>query len=121
MLMLIGSRGRRGGFLLAFVAAVCVGVVPSAGAAPLNPGDARNCADFATQPDAQDWFDFYFPYYGDVAELDRDNDGIACEHLPPDSPPPGPGSGFQAACRLGPQTEVRTGIVTPYPPSGSCS
>ena len=104
-----------------WLAAVVFGVVQSAeAAAPPNPGDVRNCSDFATQPEARAWHDFYFPYYGDVAGLDRDNVGVACEELPPDLPPPGPGSGFQAACRLGPQTEVRTGIVTDYPPSGSC-
>jgi hypothetical protein len=28
------------------------------------------------------WFDTYFPYYGDVAGLDGDNDGEPCESLP---------------------------------------
>ena len=28
------------------------------------------------------WFDTYFPYYGDVARLDGDNDGEPCESLP---------------------------------------
>ncbi len=48
---------------------------------PSNPGDSKNCSDFATQAQAQAWFDTYFPYYGDVAKLDGDNDGIACESL----------------------------------------
>ncbi len=31
---------------------------------------------------AQAYFALYFPFYGDVAGLDADNDGIACETLP---------------------------------------
>lgn len=48
---------------------------------PPNPGDTKNCSDFATQAQAQAWFDTYYPYYGDVARLDADNDRIACESL----------------------------------------
>ncbi|MER5262296.1 hypothetical protein ABTZ99_09475 [Actinosynnema sp. NPDC002837] len=50
--------------------------------APGNPGNSKDCSDFATQRDAQAWFDLYYPYYGDVAQLDSDNDRIACESLP---------------------------------------
>jgi len=49
---------------------------------PPNPGDSVNCGDFTTQALAQAWFDKYFPYYGDVAKLDADGDGVACESLP---------------------------------------
>ena len=49
---------------------------------PPNPGDTKNCGDFATWSAAQAWFDFYEPWYGDVANLDGDDDGIACESLP---------------------------------------
>ena len=49
---------------------------------PGNPGNAVNCSDFRTQREAQAWFDKYYPYYGDVAGLDRDGDGRACETLP---------------------------------------
>lgn len=49
---------------------------------PPNPGDSKNCSDFATWRAAQDWFEYYYPYYGDVARLDADNDRIACESLP---------------------------------------
>ncbi|MGS0687866.1 excalibur calcium-binding domain-containing protein [Nakamurella sp. GG22] len=48
---------------------------------PPRPAD-RDCDDFATQAQAQAFFDKYFPYYGDVARLDADNDRIACEALP---------------------------------------
>lgn len=49
---------------------------------PGNPGNTRNCPDFATYAEAKQWFDTYFPYYGDVAKLDADDDGIPCETLP---------------------------------------
>ena len=53
---------------------------------PPNPGDSKNCSDFATQAEAQAWFDTYFPFYGDIAGLDADGDGIPCESLPLTSP-----------------------------------
>lgn len=40
------------------------------------------CADFDTYEDALSWFERYFPYYGDVAKLDRDGDGVPCSGLP---------------------------------------
>lgn len=49
---------------------------------PANPGDIKNCSDFATQAEAQAWFDTYFPAHGDISKLDRDNNGVACESLP---------------------------------------
>lgn len=48
---------------------------------PPEPAD-RNCSDFATQAQAQAFFDKWYPYYGDFADLDADNDGKACETLP---------------------------------------
>jgi hypothetical protein len=51
-------------------------------AAPANPGDSKNCGDFATYGEAKAWFDTYYPYYGDVARLDQDGDLIPCESLP---------------------------------------
>jgi hypothetical protein len=52
-------------------------------AAPLgNPGDIKNCSDFATQAEAQAWFNTYYPLCGTVAKLDGDGDGVACESLP---------------------------------------
>jgi len=49
---------------------------------PENPGNTKSCSDFATQAEAQEWFDTYFPLYGDVALLDTNNNGVACERLP---------------------------------------
>lgn len=46
-----------------------------------HPGNSKNCADFDTQKEAQAWYDRYYSDYGDIADLDRDNDGIACESL----------------------------------------
>ena len=51
-------------------------------AIPPNPGDSKNCGDFSTQAEAQEWFDIYYPHYGDVARLDKDGDGVVCESLP---------------------------------------
>jgi putative cell wall-binding protein len=55
---------------------------PTTPTPPGNPGDSKNCTDFATQVEAQAWFDTYFPLYGDVADLDADGDGVACESRP---------------------------------------
>lgn len=55
---------------------------PTSTTAPPNPGDTKNCSDFDTWEEAQAWFDTYYPYYGDVAKLDADNNLIACESLP---------------------------------------
>ena len=49
--------------------------------APANPGNSKNCGDFPNYSQAKAWYDTYFPYYGDVARLDGDNDGEPCESL----------------------------------------
>lgn len=49
---------------------------------PANPGDSVNCSNFATWREAQNWFETYYPAYGDIARLDGDGDGVACETLP---------------------------------------
>ena len=51
---------------------------------PDNPGDAVNCADFDTWADAQRWYDAYSPHYGDIALIDINNNGVACEALLPE-------------------------------------
>ena len=56
-------------------------VTVAAGSAPAKPED-RNCGDFDNWADAKQFFDTYYPYYGDVAKLDQDGDGIPCESLP---------------------------------------
>lgn len=54
---------------------------PPAPVVPTKPAD-KDCADFATQAQAQAWYLKYYPYYGDFARLDGDNDGRACDLLP---------------------------------------
>lgn len=49
---------------------------------PKNPRDTKGCSDFETYEDALQWFEAYQPYYGDVAKLDRDGDGVPCPGLP---------------------------------------
>jgi hypothetical protein len=49
--------------------------------APARPADV-DCADFDTQAAAQAFHDRWFPLYGDVARLDGDGDGRACDSLP---------------------------------------
>ncbi len=41
------------------------------------------CSDFASQLEAQSFFDKYYPTVGDFAGLDADNDKKACEELAP--------------------------------------
>ncbi|WP_461165314.1 HNH endonuclease family protein [Arthrobacter sp. R4-81] len=56
---------------------------PPGNTVPPNPGDTKNCSSsFSTWSEAQNWFDTYYPHYGDVANLDSDGDLIACETLP---------------------------------------
>lgn len=56
--------------------------IPPGGYPRSNPGNSKDCSDFLWWPEAQGWFLFYYPMYGDVARLDRDGDMIACESLP---------------------------------------
>ena len=47
-----------------------------------NPGDAKNCSDFVDDiAQAQAWYDKYFAQFGDVANLEGDNNGRARENL----------------------------------------
>lgn len=46
--------------------------------------DLYNCSDFATRADAQACFDYCLTWTGlDTHRLDANNDGVACESLPP--------------------------------------
>jgi hypothetical protein len=49
---------------------------------PSNPGDVRGCSDFQSYEDALSYYEKFYPYYGDVAKLDRDGDGVPCPGLP---------------------------------------
>jgi hypothetical protein len=76
---------------------------------PPSPGDVKDCSSFPTQAAAQAWFDAYVDLYGDVARLDQNGNGVACESgeqpttapapvapvnpvapVPPVTPPPAP-------------------------------
>ena len=54
----------------------------SAVSPPSNPGDTKGCSDFETYEESLKWYETYFPYYGDVARLDRNDDGVPCPGLP---------------------------------------
>ena len=54
---------------------------PSTTTKPKNPGDTVGCSDFDTYEDALRWYERYFPWYGDVAKLDRNGDGVPCPGL----------------------------------------
>ncbi|MBX7446212.1 MULTISPECIES: HNH endonuclease family protein [unclassified Arthrobacter] len=58
------------------------GTTPPPSSQPANPGDSVNCNSFNYWYEAQNWFNTYYPYYGDVAQLDSNNNGIARETLP---------------------------------------
>ncbi len=46
-------------------------------------GDVYNCSDFSTQADAQACYEHCVSLgYGDIHDLDKDDDGLACESLP---------------------------------------
>lgn len=45
--------------------------------------DDLDCKDFASQDQAQSWFDYWEPRVGDIYYLDRDDDGKVCEIWPP--------------------------------------
>jgi len=49
---------------------------------PVNPGDRVGCSDFPYYEDALKYYERYYSYYGDVAKLDRNGDGIPCPGLP---------------------------------------
>lgn len=65
--------------------AVTVLVVPLAAVALATPSPTyaadMDCTDFATQAEAQDFFDSHDPAH-DPHGLDADGDGVACETLP---------------------------------------
>ena len=48
-------------------------------ATPISAQSDRDCSDFGSWREAQDFFEASGP--GDPHGLDRDNDGIACESL----------------------------------------
>ena len=74
---------------------------------PPNPGDAVNCADFDTWEQAQTWYDTNAPHYGDIALIDTNTNGVACEKLLPEGM-----TVEQAAATLTTRTSSPTTTVT---------
>ena len=58
------------------------GAVATGGTAGAKYTDEYNCADFATQGEAQRFFTNAGGLTRDTNGLDGDNDGVACENLP---------------------------------------
>ncbi|HMA78995.1 MAG TPA: excalibur calcium-binding domain-containing protein [Candidatus Paceibacterota bacterium] len=58
------------------------GNVVTAGTAGAKYEDEYNCDDFATQPEAQRFFENAGGVENDVNRLDGNNDGVACQALP---------------------------------------
>lgn len=52
---------------------------PEVRGVPPRPAD-KNCRDFPNQRAAQAEFDYWYPIYGDVFDLDRDGDRRVCEN-----------------------------------------
>lgn len=52
-----------------------------AGVSLASPGDTKNCTDFKKWDVAHAWYWTYKGAYGDVADLDEDDDGIVCSAL----------------------------------------
>src|SRR3954451_1545263 len=102
--------GLRAVVLLASVAFMVMGSSASAG--PTSHAAEKNCSDFSTQPQAQQYFESHGGSpSNDVDGLDRDHDGIACEDLPGGgntSPPPStPPTTVRARCRRGPHPDTK--------------
>jgi len=68
------------------------------------PVEDRDCSDFATQEEAQAFFLSQGGPENDPHHLDADNDGIACESLPPSSPPPRSGTRDRTRSGASPRT-----------------
>ena len=67
--------------------------------APNASGSDRDCADFNTQGEAQQFFENHDPQQ-DPHNLDADNDGIACEDLPSGGGGGGGGGDVEKKLRL---------------------
>jgi endonuclease YncB( thermonuclease family) len=48
---------------------------------PSNPGDKVGCSNFVYYEDALNYYEKFYLFYGDIAKLDRDGDGVPCPGL----------------------------------------
>src|SRR4051794_28385075 len=86
----LGNVLRR--ILLPLGVAAVIWSTATAAAAPTATTSDKNCSDFSTQQQAQQYFDSHGgSRSNNVDGLDRDHDGVACETLPKGgSTPPSP-------------------------------
>src|SRR5689334_9369342 len=99
-------------FVPLFMLALGVGV---ASASPTATTTDKNCSDFSTQEQAQQYFDSNGGSpSNNVDGLDADHDGVACESLPsgggggnpPPAPKPKPPALFNGKCKRGPHPDT---------------
>ncbi|MFW5469527.1 GmrSD restriction endonuclease domain-containing protein [Knoellia sp. CPCC 206435] len=75
---------------------------------PMSPDDSMNCGDFTSWTAANDWFWYYHLYFGDIAQLDGDNDGIPCESL----------AGAPSTMQIPPRPKAASGSTTYFEVAG---
>ncbi len=54
---------------------------PAPETSPRNPGDDVGCHDFRSPEEVWAYYNHYFPHFGDVANVDPDQDGQPCESM----------------------------------------
>jgi hypothetical protein len=98
---------------VAGVVALAIGAA-SASAGPVAQRADKNCSDFSTQQEAQQYFDSHGGSpSNNVDGLDADHDGVACESLPSGSggggstpAPSKPPALFNGKCKRGPHPDT---------------
>jgi micrococcal nuclease len=92
------------------------------GAPDLNVNNDRDCSDFATQSEAQRFFEGEGGPGTDPHGLDADNDGIACEgsQLPPSATPPPPPAPTQPSSGGNCHPSYPDVCIPPPPPDLDC-
>lgn len=75
------KRDSSGNFITKVLRDKLGNVVPE-GTSGAKYTDQYNCADFATQPEAQSFFEKSGGVNGDTNRLDGDKNGVACQDLP---------------------------------------
>jgi hypothetical protein len=81
-----------------------------------NPFDPFDCEDFASQEDAQAWYE---RDHTDPSDLDADSDGIACEALPSRPTPPPGGGGLTTTAPPSTTPPTSSPPTTPPPTSST--
>src|SRR5687767_9379115 len=113
------TRGKTGhGFIVAAASAALLWLLSGgAWAQTPTPGAGTDCADFATQEQAQAFYDQHKDDQAgnpDPFDLDTDKDGKACEGLPASTQAtasPVPGATATPSANSLPQNGAETGII----------